>query len=100
MSLALLLLLLTLAAHPLLCLAPGKFRAKHSFVVTFILHISALSAFFPKVLLAVAAAAAVQQSAAAIVEVLVVMAAASPACRWRRGDGFTEFCGTMWRSPI
>ena len=42
-----------------------------SILLSFILHISALSAFFPKVLLAVAAApAAVQQSAAAIVVIL------------------------------
>ena len=41
-----------------------------SILLSFILHISALSAFFPKVLLAVAAAPAVQQSAAAIVVIL------------------------------
>ena len=64
-----------------------------SILLSFILHISALSAFFPKVLLAVAAAAAVQQSAAAIV-VIVVMAVASPSAPRRRLCR-SEFCGNV-----
>ena len=63
-----------------------------SILLSFILHISALSAFFPKVLLAVAAAA-VQQSAAAIV-VIVVMAVASPSAPRRRLCR-SEFCGNV-----